>query len=192
MFPEGTQGPLVYSFGLCSWSSLPKSLYDSCMSQTLTLQDLNMVFQQTYTNIPFGFIQSKVDAVQQSFYVAIAVSMNVSAAITPAQFYTDINEIFGAYNKANKNFLTYLVDGAQHCFTPLDLVYTADGLGPSDNNSTDNTGIMMNDWLTQYPLDNGASVDTLCLGDLKSVSQNEGNNDYCSSVVSPKEFTESY
>jgi predicted transport protein len=195
VFPDGTQGPLVYSYGLCSWNNLPKSLYDSCMSQTLTLQDINMEFQQTYSNIPFGFIQSKADIVQQSFYVAIAVSMNVSAVITPEQFYADLNEIFGAYNKGNKNFVTYLVDGPQHCFTPLDVVYTADGLGPLDDNSTDNTGIMMNNWLAQYPLEKGESVDTLCLGDLDSQSQSPskimGDTDYCSSDVSPKEFTES-
>lgn len=152
-----------------------------------------MVYQNMYPNIPFGFVQSKADAVQQSFYIAIGVSMNTTAVITPEEFYSDVNEIFGTYNKANSNFITYLVNGPQHCFTPLDVVYTADGLGPLDNNSTDNTGIMMNDWLSVYPLSNGESVDTLCLGDIETGAR-DGDMDtqYCSSNVSPKEFTESY
>ena len=192
MFPDGTQGPLVYGFGLCSWNRLPPSLYDSCISQTLTLQDITTVLLQSCINIPFGFIQSKVDLVQRSFYFAIAVSMGKSPFLTDAQFYGKVNEIFGVYNQANQNFVTYLVDGFQHCFTPFDLLYTADGLGGYDDNSDANTGIMMNDWLTKYPLDDGASVDTLCLGDLKSPLQaTDTDTEYCSLDVSPKTFTES-
>ena len=71
------------------------------------------------------YIQSKTDIVQMSFYIAIGVTTpDTSASITPEQFYSDVNTIFEGYNK-NDNFLTYLVDGDQHCFTPSSVYYTA-------------------------------------------------------------------
>jgi hypothetical protein len=69
--------------------------------------------------------QSKTDIVQMSFYVAIGVTTpDSSAAINPEEFYYGVNTIFEEYNK-NDNFLTYLVDGDQHCFTPSSVYYTA-------------------------------------------------------------------
>lgn len=55
-----------------------------------------------------------------------------------------VNEIFAVYNN-EPNFLTYLVDGPQHCFSPMDVFYTADAKGPRDDGQT-NTLDMMYDW----------------------------------------------
>jgi hypothetical protein len=65
-----------------------------CEAKTLTLQDIDMQFIQDTPNVPYSFIQSKTDVVQMSFYSSIAFSMNMSAAITPAVFYDDVNTIF--------------------------------------------------------------------------------------------------
>ena len=97
-----------------------------CNAQTLTLQDLNDQYMGELPTVPFSFIQSKTDIVQQSFYIAVGASTNTSAVLTPTQFYNDVNTIFGTYNKNHKNFLTYLVDGDQHCFTPMKVYFTAD------------------------------------------------------------------
>jgi hypothetical protein len=58
--------------------------------------------------IPFSYIQSKTDDVQMSFYIAIGLTTNASAEITPTQFYDDLNVIFGTYTKDGPNFVTYL------------------------------------------------------------------------------------
>jgi hypothetical protein len=60
----------------------------------LTIQDVDKDYISAHQNVPFAFIQSKTDVVQQSFYVAIAGSMNLPASITPAEFYSDTNVIF--------------------------------------------------------------------------------------------------
>lgn len=124
VFPEGSQGPLVYDYGFCTSGFLNEENYAKCMDETLTLQDINAQYMTTNSHIPYSFIQSKTDIVQMSFYVAVGLSMNMTAAITPEIFYDDVNTIFEGYN-THPNFLTYLVDGDQHCFTPMNLYYSA-------------------------------------------------------------------
>jgi hypothetical protein len=117
---------------------LTEENYQKCISQQLTLQDINAQFIPQHPAVPFSFIQSKTDVVQMSFYTSVGLSMGLPAFQTPAQFYDDVNTIFEVnhsplvsphltiqgYN-VNPNFLTYLVSGDQHCFTPLSLYYTS-------------------------------------------------------------------
>lgn len=92
-----------------------------CEAETLTIQDIDDEFIGATPDVPFSFIQSKTDAVQMSFYVAIgATTPDTSAAITPEAFYSDVNTIFEGYN-THENFLTYLVDGDQRTFLPLNI-----------------------------------------------------------------------
>lgn len=105
-----------------------------------------------------------------------------------------MNDVFGAYNKENPNFMTYLVDGDQHMYTCESLYYTADALGAKDNNSPSNTGPMLTDYVNNFPLSNSGSAQSVCLGDLvTSDSRAPGvDNTYCSSKVVPKSFTQNY
>ena len=64
VFPPGSQGPLVKSYGLCTWNKLDASLVTKCNNGVLTLQDIDNVNQNANPNIPYSFIQSKVDSVQ--------------------------------------------------------------------------------------------------------------------------------
>ena len=117
IFPPGTAGPLVYDYGFCTSGFLSQALYAKCMDQTLTMQDMDLEFIAATPTVPYTFIQSKVDDVQISFYIAIGLTNNVTdPTINPSEFYDDVNKVFGAYNKLD-NFMAYLVDGPQHCFT---------------------------------------------------------------------------
>jgi hypothetical protein len=60
----------------------------------LTIQDVDNDYISAHQTVPYSFIQSKTDAVQISFYVAIAGSMDLPASITPAEFYSDVNTVF--------------------------------------------------------------------------------------------------
>jgi len=198
VFPENSQGPLVKGYGLCSWKYLPASLKQQCDLGVLTIQDINMVNMASMPNVPMSFIQSKTDIVQQSFYVAIGVTTPGSAAeITPEQFYADVSTIFGGYNK-NPNFMTYLVNGDQHCYTPLPLYYTADGLSSVDNNGPNNVGPPMDLWTQAFPLTSGKTQSTLCEGASQTQTQAQtpsnqsgavNDQTYCATTVSPKSFT---
>lgn len=79
--------------------------------------------------VSYGFIQSKADAVQISFYIAVgALTPDAQAAITPEEFYAETNRIFEQYN-AHGNFVNYMVSGNKHCFTNSAVVYDADTTG---------------------------------------------------------------
>lgn len=107
------------------------------------------------------------------------------------------NEIFGSYNSLDKNFVTFLVDGPQHCFTDQEVYYTADGLGP-DNSGKDGAAMMLYDWVNTLPLQAGDSISSQCIGELsKSVVMEKSNeiidltdneNTLCDASVYPKTF----
>jgi len=164
-----------------------------CEAETLTLQDIDDEFIGATPNVPFAFIQSKTDIVQMSFYAAIGVTTpNSSAYITPELFYDDVNAVFEGYNH-HDNFLTYLVDGDQHCFSPMSLFFTADGISAEDDGKT-STQQMMYEWANRFPLSDSASEATVCEGELQASGSNGAANKqtYCSSEVYPKEYTEDY
>ena len=49
--------------------------------------------------VPYGWIQSKYDETQISFYVAIATTLRIApVALGPAECYRDANEIFRRYD----------------------------------------------------------------------------------------------
>lgn len=196
VFPAGSVGPLVYSYGFCSSGFLSDELVSKCNDQSLSLEEILVEFASAIPTVPYNYLQSKVDWCQQAFYDSVGASMDPPhKPTTPTQFYTDTNTIFGTYNSKLKNFVTYLMDGDQHCFTCYDLYYTADAKGASDNNST-NTGLTLAQWVGQLPLAQGEAIDTSCEGQTTTASAGDKklptDNTYCASVVYPKEFVENY
>jgi hypothetical protein len=106
VFPPGSEGPLIFNYGFCSSGFLSEALLAKCLAQQLSLQDIMLEMMPAFPSIPFAFIQSKTDIVQQSFYIAIGVTTQASSKlIDPSLFYKDVNDIFGAYN-ALPNFVT--------------------------------------------------------------------------------------
>ena len=184
-FPDGSIGPLIYDYGYCTSGFLSSTLYNKCMNKQLTLVDINMEFQSATKKIPYNFIQSKTDSIQLSFYMAVAASTGIPPlVITPTDFYVGVNKIFGTYNKGNVNFLTYLVDGSQHCFTPTTLYYEATTKGPHDAGSQ-TSGQWMYDWVNHFPLAESETAKTKC-------EAGTAANTYCDVNVYPKSFTENY
>lgn len=151
----------MFGNGFISAENLAK-----CEAQTLTIQDIENEFMDATPDVPFAFIQSKTDTVQMSFYVSVGLTTpNTTAAITPESFYDDVNAVFEEYN-GHDNFLTYLVDGTQHCFSPYNLFYTADGISAEDNGAAA-TQEMMYEWANHFPLAESESESTVCEGDLQ-------------------------
>lgn len=202
IFPDGTMGPLIYSFGFCNTELAYDDIKAQCDAKTLTLQDIDRATMNAVKSVPFSFIQSKTDIVQQSFYVSVGLSMGVNASITPAQFYADVNDVFGTYNQQHNNFLTYLVDGDQHCFTPSSTVYyAATGAGPNGATNkgksspaaiaavaaiaaadrrlvrvavhgVQTTDQMLYQWTNTFPLAEAAAQTTQCDGAVQAAASN--------------------
>lgn len=197
VFPEGVIGQLIYNFGFCSSGFLSPELYAKCMAQQLTLTDINLEFIAQNPSVPYGFVQSKVDIVQQAFYIAVAFTTNTTdQLISPTEFYESVTDIFSTYNNKLSNFVTYLVDGLQHCFTNRYYFFTADGYGPLNKGKT-NTQPMLYDWLDTFPMATGDHIDTVCEGKVIDTDAKDeesthhlGANTYCSDNLYPKDFQE--
>lgn len=188
VFPPGSQGPLIKDFGFCKSGFLSPEMTETCLNGDITLQEMNLEFMDKHHDIPVSFIQSKTDAVQISFYIAIgATTPNATAAITPTEFYDGVNDIFELYNPKN-NFVSYLVDGNQHCFTPSNVYYSADNLGPKGGGSVSSEP-MLYSWAGQFPLDSGASAQSQCEGALQS-KRGRDDNTYCDASLLPKTYTQ--
>eukprot|EP01032_Pedospumella_encystans_P012632 gene12632-14601_t len=200
IFPEGSSGPLMYNFGFCSSGFLSEALLAKCLAKELTIEEMDLEFMAATPTVPYTFIQSKVDVVQRSFFRAIAFTGNYSDnAMSPAIFYDDVSTLFGSYNTHLDNFLVYLVDGHNHCYTPRETFYLTDATSPWDNGKG-SEGIMLHDWTAQLPLRNGASISTVCAGEVKPTQglqtplqmPSNDSNAYCSSSIVPKTFKERY
>eukprot|EP01038_Epipyxis_sp_PR26KG_P006370 gene6370-8772_t len=193
VFPEGSQGPLIYQYGFCKSGFLSSSLYSKCMAQTLTFQDINLEFFAATPNVPYSFIQAKVDEVQISFYIAIGASTpNATANITPTEFYNGVNDIFASYAKSLPNFVAYIIDGDHHCYTDQSIYYTSDALSTSDNGKK-SINIMLSDWTNKLSLSSGQKIDSVCEGTIQldsNSNMNVGDNKYCSSAVYPHSYTQ--
>jgi hypothetical protein len=195
LFAPGVEGPLIKNYGFCSSGFLNQANYEACMAGNVQMRDIEAQFLGDRPDVAYAYIQSKTDSVQESFYVATAESMGSDPAITPTTFYEGITEIFEGYN-AFPNFVTYLVDGSQHCFTPSSVYYSADAMGPKDDGSS-NSGPVMVDWVgASIPLTEGKAINTVCEGatatsDKKGVAIGDDNT-YCSAGLVDKTYTEHY
>ena len=195
VFPPGSMGPLFYAFGICTETVglVPPSLSSACLSKTLTLQAVVAANMQSIPHIATAFIQSKLDIVQQQFYVAVAATEPVRPLVlTPTAFYDAVNDIFSVYNAENPNFLSFLVSGGQHCFTPINLMYDTTGNGPRTN---DDAVTSLTSWLAGFPQAPGAQQQSICEGELEDPQalgkhHAVSRNTYCSTSVVPKSYTQ--
>lgn len=197
VFPSGVLGPLIRGFGICSTTAniLPPSLLSACEAGTLELDDIEDVnIENSPKGVSVSFIQSKVDVVQMSFYDALGLTEAQSdKVVSPTEFYDGVNAIFGRYN-ARANFLAFLVDGGQHCFTPIDIMYNTTPLGPRTSTSVDGTQSTQPDlatWLGSFPMAMSQTAVTECEGTSEAPSAPQdhgGSNTYCSSTVYPKSY----
>ena len=193
VFPDGSEGPLIQSFGFCQTPLVSNDLKSLCVSKQLTMKMIMEKNLANVKNIPYAYIQSKVDEVQMSFYVSVGITTNTSSMITPLSFYARTNEIFGAYN-LNKNFITFLVNGDHHCYTNQDLYYSTNGLGHENND-----GLMLYQWINTLPLEAKSIISTECTGEVlkdtvlqtsKKIVDVTKDCTFCSSSVYPKTFIE--
>lgn len=185
VFPADAFAQIMYDVNFCASGFLSPELATKCSNKQLTLMDLNLESMANHPDVPFVFLQSKVDDVQWSFYTLLALTYDPrNPVITPAEFYDRTNDVFSEYNAARKNFVTYLVDGPQHGFTCWDLYTTTDPRGAKDNGAKTES-MMMADWLNKVPLSAGESISSECEGNKLHMGVT-----YCSPKVVPKTYTE--
>jgi len=124
VFPEGTQGPTIKTFGACS---LPIFAHfrDECEAERANIQDVFDYAMYMHPTVAFSIIQPKWDIVQRLFYAAIAFSyLDLDLYINPVSFYEETNVLMQRYSRYH-NFVFYYVDGPFHTFLQMDFYYSA-------------------------------------------------------------------
>lgn len=93
-FPEGTEGPLMHSYGFCSASFLTPELSAACNAETMLISDAMTYMMSDIPSVPYAYIQSKVDECQMSFYISVGATTGADVLLTPSEFYAGVNNIF--------------------------------------------------------------------------------------------------
>lgn len=186
VFPNGTQGELINSYGMCDVGILEGDLLEHCQASDLTIQDVFADAMATFSDVAFGHINSKYDSTQMGFYAAIAATMqSLPLVLTGAEFTNEMNKILERYNQY-PNYVSYVVTSDQHCYLPYAITYTADTTSPSGNGEGGQT--MLVDWITGFPVLPGSSVASECDGDLLSEPDWTGK-DYCDAAQAGKVYS---
>ena len=61
------------SFNLCGADLLSPVLKKKCFSNDISMQDIALDAMRSHPDVPFAFVQSKIDDIQQGFYIALGV-----------------------------------------------------------------------------------------------------------------------
>jgi len=72
VFPDGTQGPLIYDFGTCTVieNFVGSELVQLCNNEELTLQDIMEELIAETPNIPYGFVQVYIYVYLSFFFLS--------------------------------------------------------------------------------------------------------------------------
>ena len=199
VFPPGSEGPLMNSYGLCDvYPALIKnaSLLRECAKGTLEFPPLYMDAMKRNPSVAFSNINSKYDSTQRAYYSGVAATdsysfdpfvLNVTKPLflTTAEFCDGMNEIFKGYNELD-NYISFVVTSSQHCYTPYSLMYTATTMGTDGGQSTATTLV---EWLQKFPVSTGDSQDSECDGPVLDEVDWTGD-DYCDASQYGKIFTQ--
>eukprot|EP00656_Telonema_subtile_P036849 TRINITY_DN4090_c0_g1_i4.p1 TRINITY_DN4090_c0_g1~~TRINITY_DN4090_c0_g1_i4.p1 ORF type:complete len:167 (-),score=30.74 TRINITY_DN4090_c0_g1_i4:154-654(-) len=141
---------------------MPSVLQPKCEAGNVTLQDIVGQAFSAYPAVPFGFINSKEDIVQRTYYSAIAATFGDKVLLKPTDYYAGVNHIWERFYAAHPNVVTFAVTGSQHCFTPTSLVYSADTTGKHGGGKQGHAKLL--DWLHKTPLLSGNQISSHCSG----------------------------
>lgn len=61
------------SYNLCASDLLTPALKKKCFSNDISVQDIAVDAMRSHPDVPFAFVQSKIDDIQQGFYIALGV-----------------------------------------------------------------------------------------------------------------------
>ena len=140
-----------------------------------------------HPDVPFAWIQSKRDIVQKAYYDAIGLTVDLELdAIGDVEFFKDTNQIIADYTSQYKNAVSYIVDSLMHTYTLLPIVYTASSRGVAGGGD----GMSMIDWLAQFPMQTGTTVESVCDGQVVDLDEHpKWFTNYCAAEAQ-SEYTQ--
>ena len=192
VFPDG-QESIMYDFGGCNSDILNLPMRALCLLRQLTMGSVVQKSMRDYPEVPFVYIQSKIDLYQTSYYSALAVTLDEDPLITESQFYLMSQNLLQAFNE-HSNFVLYLADGSTHTFTTLNKYYTS---GAEGEKKRSENYLSLQEHIEQF-IQFPEVVSSVCKGVVLSkkeavaavAAEEEGgpsvSNDYCLEELFPK------
>jgi len=191
VFPSNSMGVTIKSYGMCDLELIPASLKEACRNETLSMHDYVENTIASHPEVPFTFVQSKEDIVQRGFYAAIAASFGGNPYLPVSEFYQAVNTIWERYAK-HQNFMSFSVEGCQHCYSNLPIFYTADTSSKDGSIGQGNGDAKVEKlvkWVRQlHLLDYGGNISTACYGALQDPSNATGTS-YCDSKLAGRTYS---
>jgi hypothetical protein len=166
VIPEGVASAVVNDhFKMCETEVIRVNnphLKSKCTQSDLEVQDLLLPTMASFPNVIFASIDSKWDSTQIMFWNALALTHG-KQPIDPETFYIKLNMLHRKYDLTS-NYVSYLVDGAMHCFLDESNFYV-DKEGRMMTETTEHRDTTLPDWLRSV-VTRDRPVVNICHGDL--------------------------
>jgi len=125
VFPQGFQGPVFSTLGVCKNDLLPPQLADSCGRKDITMSDVFVEAMRAYPRVAFATVDSMYDVEQLSFYKKAALSMGRMPELV--QFSKDgfaekLKAILRRYS-AHANHFAYIRPSSDHVYTTCNRLF---------------------------------------------------------------------
>mmetsp|Transcript_24493 Transcript_24493/g.53265 ORF Transcript_24493/g.53265 Transcript_24493/m.53265 type:complete len:570 (-) Transcript_24493:432-2141(-) len=134
LFAGHTQQKLLLDNGVCTTPLFSGKMQDSCNAGNLSVHDMFMDAMTSFPHVTFAQINSKADATQMMFHQAVAMGSGVPPDFSNGTGYLSaVNDRLRLFAR-HENYVSFLVNGQQHCFTPAEDFYhiTASGAHGQD------------------------------------------------------------
>eukprot|EP00420_Gonyaulax_spinifera_P035335 CAMPEP_0197877846 /NCGR_PEP_ID=MMETSP1439-20131203/6412_1 /TAXON_ID=66791 /ORGANISM="Gonyaulax spinifera, Strain CCMP409" /LENGTH=423 /DNA_ID=CAMNT_0043497223 /DNA_START=60 /DNA_END=1331 /DNA_ORIENTATION=+ len=158
-FPDGFQGPVFKSLGVCDVDLLDPPMKEKCKQGDITITDNMEYAMKTFPNVSFGIVSSMFDVEQLAFYQKASVSMGLSHIGQLFHFNTEqVNsKVGGILTRLSQypNFFAYIKSSNAHVFTACDRLYDT-------TLRTGGTDVKLTDWIEQLISPAGPRPKTLC------------------------------
>mmetsp|Transcript_82870 Transcript_82870/g.215913 ORF Transcript_82870/g.215913 Transcript_82870/m.215913 type:complete len:680 (+) Transcript_82870:87-2126(+) len=129
LFPGRTQERILLDLGICDTPLLSELRRAQCFRGNLTAHDLFEDAMAAYPTVTFAQVNSKYDKTQRYFHQAVAYTSGVLPDITNGSTYlAAVNRRLRSF-KRYPNYVSFLVNGGQHCYTPFADFYTTTANG---------------------------------------------------------------
>mmetsp|Transcript_59779 Transcript_59779/g.153978 ORF Transcript_59779/g.153978 Transcript_59779/m.153978 type:complete len:500 (-) Transcript_59779:449-1948(-) len=187
IFPGNKEAILMKNFGICHAAFLNANQRQKCEHTNFTITELFMGAIEAFPHVTFANLQSKADGTQRHFYDAVAWTMGAEATLDSEEaYYAEVSRVLESYNKF-PNYVTYLVDGGQHCFLPVDTVFSAnlDGTEAGCKGVKQGRECLVS-WIGNL-INVVQPAESMCLGPVLSNSNWHGTA-YCSHALMNKTF----
>uniref|UniRef100_A0A7S2LK29 EF-hand domain-containing protein n=1 Tax=Zooxanthella nutricula TaxID=1333877 RepID=A0A7S2LK29_9DINO len=133
LFPGGSQQQVLRSLGACDTPLFTWRQKIECWKSNLTAHAVFEDAMRAFPTVTFAQVNSKYDKTQEYFHQAVAFSSGSAPTITNGStYFAAVNSRLRDFNK-HANYISFLVKGNQHCYTPYASLYatTSNGTAPA-------------------------------------------------------------